>query len=213
MDVDLSVWVWSGHMQAVNVCVFVCVCVCVVLSYAGRVVLSIWTQCSARLVVWCCSRTLALLSTSWTRPSSWWPTTCLRSLRRWRCSWQSTTGNKLLTVHTGRNSRRYFQFLFNWLVLLQGHVANPRPVATIKTGRIRMRLWLTGLDCGGRSWICNAPQVWPDIPKDNMVLSYIIWAMAIVWRTRTKFIRTVLCCAVLCTTVVHSDMHTHMCSS
>ena len=33
--------------------------------------------------------------------------------------------------------------------------------------------------------------------------------MAVVWRIRGKIIRTVLFCAVLCTTVVHNDMHTH----
>jgi len=32
--------------------------------------------------------------------------------------------------------------------------------------------------------------------------------MMIVWRIRGEIIRTVLCCVVLCTTVVHSDTHT-----
>jgi len=44
-----------------------------------------------------------------------------------------------------------------------GHVANPRPVATIKTGRVaqlsQTHSDATGLNCGDRSWICKAPLV------------------------------------------------------
>ena len=37
-----------------------------------------------------------------------------------------------------------------------------------------------------------------------------ISAMIFVWILRVKIIRTVLCCAVLCLTVVYSDRHTHV---
>ena len=44
-----------------------------------------------------------------------------------------------------------------------GRVANPKPVAAIKTGHVEcVCYWLhdaTGLDCGDRSWICNAPRL------------------------------------------------------
>ena len=46
---------------------------------------------------------------------------------------------------------------------VQGRVANARPVATIKTGRVAQPITdasdAIGLNCGDRSCICNAPLV------------------------------------------------------
>jgi len=50
--------------------------------------------------------------------------------------------------------------------MILGHVANARPVARIKTGRVAQPITdvgpysdATGLNCGDRSWICHAPLV------------------------------------------------------
>jgi len=62
----------------------------------------------------------------------------------------------LIFYWKSRNKRAWIPSKYSSDGADQGRVANQRPVATVKTGRVRMRLWVVARR--DRSWICNAPQ-------------------------------------------------------
>ena len=66
-------------------------------------------------------------------------------------------------------------------------------------------------------WRCHARQVTQVRRRLSSLLSTVFLsspssrlAMMFIWRFRVKIVRTVLCCVVLCMTVVYTDTHTNV---
>ena len=92
-----------------------------------------------------------------------------------------------------------------------GHVANPRPVATIKTGRVRMHLWLVARR--DQSWLwrpvfdlqcCNAAlhitdyDIWPWPMTLTMIARYLISIIHYVGLTDSQQSLSLLGCSSTC---------------